>query len=404
MNREAFFMPGNRPIEAPEQVERPDAWQYYEISNEGNKTKTHKTPFERRKQAAAWLYSEAKKTNEVNSRGYLKTHRVCSCGNAGYKRSAVDLTKKGKDLKDRNIGYCENVSACPVCGGLILNERAKEIDQGLREHMKRGGGVLMLTLTFSHKKTNLLDNSLDLLQSSYSHLIRDGFHGLRDTYHGLQKIKRLEVRYGANGWHPHLHVLLLTDQELTDLEVTALRIQLTELWIGSVEKNGGKVNREHGLDLTKARNVEQAGRYISKELTAVGDSKTESSSINPFELLDEDTLSNRRLYLEYVKAMKGKHVIEWQKGLKKSLGIIEKTDKQILDEVKARKQGEQTIAKFQPELYNRNRNSFTAMEQARQAIAAGDYNHVCFILGCSYYMTPILEGERVQRVPYFFRE
>jgi hypothetical protein len=53
-------------------------------------------------------------------------------------------------------------------------------------------------------------------------------------------VRALEVTHGANGWHPHLHVLVFTENALTDQQVDLMRHVLWGKWEARVSKQVGK--------------------------------------------------------------------------------------------------------------------------------------------------------------------
>jgi hypothetical protein len=83
-----------------------------------------------------------------------------------------------------------------------------------------------------------------------------------------------------------------------------------------------------------------------------------SGGVVPFELLDEDGSGEmpagqrRRLWLEYVAGTKGRRAITWSRGLKDALGVNERTDEQIVEDVET--MGE-TVAVIPAEVYDRLR-------------------------------------------------
>lgn len=382
------------------------SWQYYENNNETNQSKRVKPTHRRRAIASEWLFNEAAKTQRYDADGYLKIPRICFCGQVAFGKDGATVKSGAHGVTHHNIAYCGGINHCPVCSGLVLKKRAAEIDRGLATHMHRNGGVLMLTLTVSHTKKDRLEDQIRLFQGAYGYLIRDRWHGIADRYGFIRGgyIKRKETTRGeANGWHHHYHVLLLTDARLTPEQAALLEEELFAYWEKGVTRRGGKVDRQHGIDVGIARSLEQIGNYISKELTSNGDTKTRGGSISPFQLLDEDMPENRRLWSEYVAATKSMHVIQWGRGLKALLGIEEKTDAEILDDESAGR-GKATLAKIEVSLFNSRRRDLLLMEQVDDAIEAKDYDHAAALLGCFYYFTDIIENGKAKAIPYFLRE
>ncbi|WP_205353191.1 hypothetical protein, partial [Janibacter anophelis] len=154
------------------------------------------------------------------------------------------------------------------------------------------------------------------------------------------KIKAFEVTYGQNGWHPHNHVLLLTNHELRDFQEE--REELSKLWIQCCVKSGlNAPSMEHGLDI---RDGTYAEKYVSKwglehEMTKGHVKQGRNGSLTPFDLLQYsmvDASMNGRtlgsLYQEYGIATKGARQLVWSRGLKALLGVEEKSDEELAEE------------------------------------------------------------------------
>lgn len=379
------------------------SWQHYQNRNRDSQNPRIGRAYKRRKIAADWAFQEAVREQRYNNDGYLWVPSICRCGSAGYGKGGVDIKRGDNGIHRRNISYCGGVSVCPCCSGLILRERSKELDEGIAHHMRTGGGVLMLTLTASHSRKDSLKSEIDVLQKAYKSTTRRNFNGLGDDAGIFGKVRRKETTYGnANGWHHHYHVLMFTERKLDAVEVECLEDGIYKRWEAALGALGWHADREHGISLEAARNVEQVGRYVSKELTDSGDNKTGKGSVSPFQLLDDPTQRNKRLWLEYVDAVKGMHVIQWDRGLKERLGVTSRTDAEIIEKLDEG-EGERLLAKIEKRLYNLRRRDLTLMQQVEDAICARDYDHAAMLLGCSYSMS-VIDLDTGELLPYFYME
>jgi hypothetical protein len=128
---------------------------------------------------------------------------------------------------------------------------------------------------------------------------------------GVELIAAEEVTLGENGWHPHMHVLLLPSREQsTDLhQVDAMWWH--DKWCRIVERKMGREyvpSREHGTDLRPCR----VDAYLSKlgiELTDSGAVKARS----PFALLKDGAIDK---YLELQLARTRARDVTWSRGLR----------------------------------------------------------------------------------------
>lgn len=383
--------------------QRPEPWQSYDFMRNPSKRAMsvimRQRRIWRRWRANKWNWRTA--YNEAENAGTeVKAPRSDMCGKAGFQRGSVDLVASGDALKVKQRASCGDVWGCPVCSAVIRKAREVDINEGVGRHLKAGGGVLMATFTVNHNAGDSLADLLALLGGAFSTMAnRKAFSNLMADYGVVGRIRALEVTYGANGWHPHYHALILTDSKLEPSEVEAFRAELFTLWETYTRQFGGSING-HGLDVQAARNAEAVGRYVSKELTNAADAKTGNGSVSPFQLLDSDTPRNRALWSEYRGAMKGKRAILWSRGLRDRLGLgKDKTDKELAQDEEAVTSSDVVMGRVARSTWNRNRHDGALHDAVLGAVKAADYYAAAAMLGCSWEYRYSPEGKAW---PYFF--
>lgn len=259
-----------------------------------------------------------------------------------YKPRTVMYNENRKKTHYGNVQICGSIWICPVCAKQITEKRRQELKTGLDKWKNtHSGSVYLLTLTFSHTKDQPLKLLLEGLRKAMKRFYETSkvqaiFKKLGVKY----KIKGLEVTYGQNGWHPHHHVLLLTDHH--DFYFRDQIKELTELWIKACIKSGlNAPSMRHGLDL---RNGYYADQYVSKwgledEVTKGHTKKGRSGGYTPFDLLnmsiqDLEIYDKKpsKLWQEFAISMKGSRQLEWGRGLKTFLEIEEKSDEELAEE------------------------------------------------------------------------
>lgn len=275
----------------------------------------------------------------------LPKERVSNCLKRRIDKSKnreVKYNEIRKKAHWSNVQRCGSVWICPVCAKQITEKRRNELKTGVdRWKTLHNGSIYLLTLTFSHNRTQPLKILLLGLRRAMKRFyettkVRQIFAklGLR------QKIKGLEVTYGQNGWHPHHHILMLVDHH--DLNFRSYQSELSKLWIKACVTSGlDSPSMHHGLDL---RNGYYADQYISKwgiedEITKGHTKKGRDGSYTPFDLLqlsidDSDIYGKKpsKLWQEFGISMKGSRQLEWGRGLKNLLSIEEKTDQELAEE------------------------------------------------------------------------
>jgi hypothetical protein len=271
------------------------------------------------------------------------------------------------------IMRCGSVWACPVCAPVVRGRRARDIDEGVApwlghdrslqgrstpdadvEPSKSGHGtVLFLTLTLRHHLADGLAGRLAVVSWALRHVLKGAPWKRRKEALGyVGAIRAVEVTYGRNGWHPHLHALLFFERELSARELADLKAWLFGRWGSVCEARGfGSITRANGVDLRPVRaSGNELGEYLTKvdggwgaglEL-ARADLKggRRSGSRSPFsilrEFLETGDAELLALWKEYEAATFGKRAIVWSRGLRARLGLAA----EVSDEEAAAAEGE----------------------------------------------------------------
>jgi hypothetical protein len=114
--------------------------------------------------------------------------------------------------------------------------------------------TLMLSLTFRHRSEDDLRRARRELAHAFQDLQRHRAFRVFLRAHNVRKIRVLEVTAGPNGWHAHLHVLLLADTAIDEAECGPLQRTVARLWQGCVIRRMGKAHRPtlaRGAKLTR---------------------------------------------------------------------------------------------------------------------------------------------------------
>lgn len=131
-----------------------------------------------------------------------------------------------------DVVRCASPWTCPVCASRIQARRYDELAETLTAHFASGGRVGMLTFTVQHVRGQSLRDVLALLRDTWSRYASG--KGSLSRLPGVVGYARfLELTYGAYGWHPHYHVLLLTDGRRVGGDV------LVQRWVRLVAAGGG---------------------------------------------------------------------------------------------------------------------------------------------------------------------
>lgn len=242
---------------------------------------------------------------------------------------------------------CGSVWVCPVCAAKISERRRSELKIAFDSHLQQGGYCTMVTLTFSHSARDKLDDLLLALGKSTQMFSRGKrFDNFRKEIGLIGRIRAFEITYGANGWHPHIHMLLMHSKEIEGYERDDVRDKLYDMWEGACAKNGLATSYEHGL---KVDDAAEASQYIGKwgdimdkpwgtdsEMTKANIKKGRAGSMTPFDFLraviEDGDLQYEDRFREYALATKGKQQLVWSPGLKAKYLIEDKSDEDVATE------------------------------------------------------------------------
>lgn len=274
------------------------------------------------------------------ARKALPNERVSMC----LRRTNGSKVSVHRHRKTRKSFYggllvCGSVWHCPVCAAKISERRKKELEMAFTQHKENKGYISLLTLTFSHQKTDTLKDMLHQFgQATQKFMTGKAFQNIRNELGMIGRIRVLEVTYGHNGFHPHVHIAIFHNNEVDQEE---MRKKLYNLWEKACSKFNLKTSYEYGLDF---QNGDEAEKYMSKhgtwsleqELSKSHIKKAKNESLSPFDFLrmylQNEDVKYLRLFREYATYFKGKRQIQWSQGLKKMFVLEDKTDEELAKE------------------------------------------------------------------------
>ncbi|WP_180066159.1 protein rep, partial [Acinetobacter sp. YH16037] len=217
-----------------------------------------------------------------------------------------------------------------------------EVKDAMDWWQKQGGSVLLLTLTVPHYSDTDIKQLKKDLKKAYSKFFK-GVRASKDMFERWQikhYISCFEITHGANGFHPHYHVLLFVPYSLGKESLPGIKQDMYNIWKDCCEKSGlDTPSEKHGLDLQGGN---EAGSYVAKwglehEMTKGHIKKGKENSRTPFDILrsysDSENETDANLFKLYYFAFKGTRQLNWSKGLKKLVSKAEeKTDQEIVDD------------------------------------------------------------------------
>ncbi|UUY18122.1 protein rep (plasmid) [Bifidobacterium breve] len=319
----------------------------------------------------------------------IKLPRCARCGQPVD--TGVGVMTNGEKARFTGTMLCGSIWACPTCSAIIRHERAHEValaignhaeklrkaaaDQWQAEHEGQRlppelmvsdsfGNYIFGTLTLRHDRTMPLAMTLDAILKGWTKMINGSpWQRASERWKIRGFVRAIEITYGVNGWHPHIHFVMFLDGDLDDGQREAMQQWLLDRWKTMVKrvakaykkKDGNPYNvapnDEHGIDL-QFKSGKDAGTAAAEYITKIqgdkggvtlaqeiarGDIKNgRMGSVNPFQLLDSGCLGlsdfqREDLWLEYWQATLRRRCITWSRGLKEDMEVEELEDEELAE-------------------------------------------------------------------------
>lgn len=289
------------------------------------------------------------------------TIRVSEC--EGLRRAGVG-----------NVQTCGSFWACPVCSEKIAAERQAQIQRVLRwwtadEHrdmFNRPRRVVLVTLTVRHRRHNSLRNVWDTVSDAWrkgavagadwkADQDRYGMMQARTIKTGksagqvvhaprIRTVRVVEVTHGRNGWHVHIHALLLVSPEVDAAAANAIAAGMFARWSRVVKGRGlGTPTLRHGVDARViAGDTAALGDYFVKAAFSAshevsGGMRKEARKGNrtPFgvlaDLMRHGEADDLDTWEEWERVSKGRRAIAFSPGLLTEAAVDDLTDEEIVE-------------------------------------------------------------------------
>lgn len=251
---------------------------------------------------------------------------------------------------------CGSVWCCPVCAAKVWAKRGDELTAGLERWADQGGRVMMVTLTMRHNASQPLGGLWDSASDGWA-AARGGYRSVRRVWAEVDPagwIRVVEVTWGRNGWHVHIHALVLLRpgttspqaRKLADAMHTGWARRLQALGLESVAGSGGF----HWKLLRLEDGGKAAGEYLAKgyyptsasgELTGSNRKDGRGGNLTTFGILaavvnGETERHGRELahvWYEWERTSLGRKAMTWSDGLRDRLGLgAEPGDQDLADD------------------------------------------------------------------------
>nr|CRY96442.1 hypothetical protein [uncultured prokaryote] len=232
---------------------------------------------------------------------------------------------------------CGSVWACPVCSRAIWARRADQLTEVLTATKQAGGSALLVTLTMRHDRSQPLHLLWSALSAAWRSVKQSG--AVRRTLDGLggtiTTVRRVEATHGDNGWHLHIHAIVLLNEQIDESQSAAIAAAYLGPWQRTLKVHGCAPSATHGVDvklLDLAAPARAVAGYITArstpealagELTdAMGGKRARQGNRTPWEILQAAMGGDNRsraLWHEWELASKGKRALD---GLSRAMRAL----------------------------------------------------------------------------------
>jgi len=257
----------------------------------------------------------------------LYNKRVSFCGILPVKLESptISIVKSvSGNIHFAGMQYCCRNWLCPKCSFKIMKVRTKEIAEQFKQYRNDGEKIFFYTFTLQHHKNQTLKELLDILLGAYK--FARTHRQYRQYVGNTRFIRTIEIKYGKNGWHPHIHCSFISKNEDTGNEV------FQELYEKYLRKKGLLVN-DYTVDGKEwDGTADELSEYLlkwelEKELTG-GNEKIGSGGLTFFEMVKQYHLFINQIE-EYIITTKGHKQYHFSKNF---FNKTIKTEEEIVQE------------------------------------------------------------------------
>jgi hypothetical protein len=290
--------------------------------------------------------------------------RCRKCGKVPHGEYVAVRHTPGGAAGFAGLTTCGSVWVCPVCNAKIMARRALEIGAAVATWQARGGAVAFGTFTMRHDRSQGLRDLWNALSKAWG-MVTGGKQWIKDKdrYGIAGWLRAVEVTWGRNGWHVHVHTLVFLQADAVHLE--NLHARMFGRWSRSLVRQGLRSPLVQGQDfrwLSGPADAALAG-YLTKSVDVPGSpgasaergtgdhgaaiglevvysqgkrARSSLSTQTPWALLDgveQGDAASLGMWHEWERGSHNRQQLRWSKGLRELLAVgSEQSDEDIASE------------------------------------------------------------------------
>lgn len=228
----------------------------------------------------------------------------------------------------RGVVRCGSVWGCPTCAPAINAGRAVQLRAVVTAHRAATrtdavpeGAVYLVTLTFPHAAGDRLKVLRRGMAKAWQGVQRGAPWGRWKAQVGfVGTVTNRETTHGANGFHPHLHILLATARPLAHRQLKRAKKELFRRWRAACVANDLEApSYRRGISFLPSYADDYIAKFgLANELTGAAVKRGRGSSRTPTQIMADYALDgrteDRAILREYLAGMKGARQLTWSRG------------------------------------------------------------------------------------------
>jgi hypothetical protein len=272
---------------------------------------------------------------------------------------------------------------CPVCAPRIAWKRAHLLEEQIRRWLNEGHAVLFQTLTFPHDYADPLKESAAVAAKAFTAVLSGRRWQDEKRRYGIEgTVRALEVTLGANGWHPHLHILVFLRKPRGVRARRAIQRSFVERFSKVVERAGYRTPDPRNCPIEIVHSAE-VGQYVAttigivSELTSWHMKRGKGASRTPIQLLRDvvtnDASEDRKRWGEWESGTYRRRQLTYSQGLRRRLGVVAEVDEDICAQAEVERLFGSDSAAITPNLWRKISDSAGLDVALRDSYAVGGY-------------------------------
>lgn len=173
----------------------------------------------------------------------------------------VGVTRRGV-AHVQGVKRCGSAKACPLCTPQIMTRRGDGLDAMFAAALADGCLLYMVSAKVQHFRTMALDWSVKGIGHAWSKT----FSGRSAQRYGyLGQVRAWDFTYGRNGWHPHIHSIVVFEPGTPEAVAEAYLDHAGTKYVTALaDKKLSAALDDRGWHYERCRSTSDAARYLVK--------------------------------------------------------------------------------------------------------------------------------------------